>query len=59
MFFQCYTVTLDRDANTFKLQVEEAEVLEWVDIDRLKSELKTKPDKYIAATGRIIGELSL
>lgn len=56
-FCQWYLVTLDRDVDTFVMQEDEVDELEWVDIEELKSDIKTNPDKYVPAMPQIVKEL--
>jgi len=58
-FCQWYFVTLDRDEDSFVMQADEVDALEWVDIQRMKQELKTSPDKYVPAMQQIIDELGV
>jgi isopentenyl-diphosphate delta-isomerase len=58
-FCQWYFVTLDRDADTFVMQEDEVDELEWVDIEQMKQELKTNTDKYVPAMQQIIEVLGL
>lgn len=58
-FCQWYFVTLDRKADTFVMQEDEVDELEWVDVGQMKQELKTNPDKYVPAMQQIIDELKI
>lgn len=58
-FGQWYLATLDRGIEDFVRQPAEVAALEWVDIERLKQELKTNPDKYIGSVAQIVRELSV
>ena len=58
-FCQWYFVSLDRDTDSFVMQADEVDTLEWVDIERVKQELKTNPEKYVPAMPQIVDELSL
>lgn len=58
-FCQWYFVTLDRDADTFVMQEDEVDKLEWVDIEQMKQELKTSPDKYVPAMQQIVDKLNI
>jgi isopentenyldiphosphate isomerase len=46
-FIQWYTVTLDRELSSFKLQIEEVEQLEWVEPKALAQDLAAHPERYI------------
>jgi isopentenyldiphosphate isomerase len=41
------------------MQAEEVDALEWVNIEVLKSELASNPDKYVPAMQQIITELNI
>jgi isopentenyl-diphosphate delta-isomerase len=58
-FDQWYLVTLDRDIKDFVRQSAEVDALEWVDVKRLKQELKASPDKYIGLMAQIVEELGI
>jgi isopentenyl-diphosphate delta-isomerase len=58
-FCQWYFVTLGRDADTFVMQEDEVDELEWVDTEQMKQELKTNTDKYVPAMQQIIEVLGL
>ncbi len=58
-FCQWYFVTLDRDTDSFVMQADEVDALEWIDIEQMKQELKTDPDKYVPAMNQIIDELGI
>jgi len=58
-FCQWYFVTLDRDADSFVKQEDEVDELEWVDIEQMKQELQTTPDKYVPAMKQIVNELGV
>ncbi len=58
-FDQWYFATLDRDISGFVRQPAEVDALEWVDIERLKKELKTNPDKYIGSMAQIVEGLCI
>lgn len=58
-FCQWYCVKLDRDVENFTMQADEVGELEWVDIEQMKQELKTNPDKYVPAMTQIIDKLGL
>lgn len=58
-FCQWYFVTLDRDTDSFVMQEDEVAELAWVDIEQMKQELKTNPDKYVPAMNQIVDELSV
>lgn len=58
-FCQWYTVSLDRETDSFTMQAEEVDALEWVNIEVLKSELASNPDKYVPAMQQIITELNI
>lgn len=58
-FCQWYTVSLDRETDSFTMQAEEVDALEWVNIEVLKSELVSNPDKYVPAMQQIIAELGV
>lgn len=54
-FFQWYFATIDRGTDTFKKQVDEVAELEWIDVEQVKQELQTNPDKYIPGMKQIVG----
>ena len=58
-FCQWYSVIIDREADTFVMQEDEVDELEWVDVEQVKQELKTNPDKYVPAMQQIIDELKI
>jgi isopentenyl-diphosphate delta-isomerase len=58
-FVQWYLATLDRDIEDFVRQPAEVDALEWVDIERLKKELKANPDKYIGSMAQIVERLCI
>lgn len=58
-FCQWYLVTLDRDTDNFVMQEDEVAGLAWVDIEKMKQELKTNPDKYVPAMKQIVDELGV
>lgn len=58
-FCQWYFVTLDRDIDSFVMQEDEVDELDWVDIEQLKQELLSNPEKYVPAMPQIVDELSL
>ena len=58
-FCQWYHVNLDREADSFTRQKSEVDELKWVDIERLKKDLRTNPDNYVPALPKIIKELDL
>lgn len=58
-FCQWYFVTIDRDTDSFTMQADEVDALEWVDIEQLKRELKTNPSKYVPAMQQIVDELGI
>ncbi len=58
-FCQWYFVSLDRKADSFTMQAEEVDALEWVAIEQIKHELKANPDKYVPAMQQIIDELEI
>lgn len=58
-FCQWYFVTLDREADTFVMQEDEVDELEWVDIEQMKWDLRTNPDKYVPAMQQIVSELGI
>jgi isopentenyldiphosphate isomerase len=58
-FCQWYMVSLDRDTESFTMQAEEVDALEWVDIGTLKTELVSNPDKYVPAMQQIVTELGI
>ena len=58
-FCQWYFVSLDRDTHSFVMQEDEVDELAWVDIEQMKNELKTNPDKYVPAMDQIVSELGL
>ena len=58
-FCQWYFVTIDREADTFVMQEDEVDELEWVDVEQMKQELKTNPNKYVPAMQQIVDELKI
>ena len=58
-FCQWYFVSLDRDTDSFTMQADEVDALEWVDIEQMKQELRTNPDKYVPAMQQIVDELGI
>lgn len=58
-FCQWYFVAVDREAENFVMQADEVDALEWVDIEKLKQDIQTNPNKYIPAMPQIINELGL
>ncbi len=58
-FCQWYFVTLDRDVDSFVMQADEVDALEWADIEQMKQELKTNPDKYVPTMNQIVSELGI
>ena len=58
-FCQWFFATLDRDASSFKLQAEEVDKIEWVDIEKLKHEIEISPEKYVPLMPQIIKDLNL
>jgi isopentenyl-diphosphate delta-isomerase len=58
-FCQWYFVTLDREADTFVMQEDEVDELEWVDVEQMKQELRTNPNKYVPAMQQIVDELKI
>lgn len=58
-FCQWYSVTLDRDPNSFKLQDDEVAEVVWVDVEQMKQELQATPEKYVPAMQQIIEELAI
>lgn len=58
-FCQWYFVTIDREADTFIMQANEVDELEWVDIEQMKKELKVNPDKYVPAMQQIVSKLGI
>jgi isopentenyl-diphosphate Delta-isomerase len=58
-FCQWYFASLDRDVSSFTMQEDEVDALEWVDIESMKQELQTNPDKYVPAMSQIVRELAL
>ena len=58
-FCQWYFVTLDRDIDSFVMQEDEVDELAWVEIEQLKQELRSNPDKYVPAMPQIVDELGL
>lgn len=58
-FCQWYSVTLDRDPNSFKLQDDEVAEVAWVDVEQMKQELQATPEKYVPAMQQIIEELAI
>lgn len=58
-FCQWYFVTVDRDSDSFVMQADEIDALEWVDIRQMKQELKASPDKYVPAMQQIMDGLGL
>lgn len=57
-FAQWYKVTLDWPIERFVPQESEVEQVAWVDVDVLKRDMATNPDKYIAALPGIVGLLT-
>jgi isopentenyl-diphosphate Delta-isomerase len=58
-FTQWYFTRIDRDIEGFTKQEDEVDELAWVDIEQLKRELETNPNKYIPSMPQIIDELAL
>ena len=58
-FCQWYFATLDRDIDSFVMQADEVDALEWVDIEQMKHDLQTNPDKYVPAMQQIVNELGI
>lgn len=58
-FCQWYTVSLDRDTDSFIMQADEVDALEWVDIETLKTELVSNSEKYVPAMQQIVAELEI
>ncbi len=58
-FCQWYFVALDREADTFVMQEDEVDELEWVGVEQMKQELKTNSDKYVPAMQQIVDELGI
>lgn len=58
-FCQWYFVTTDRDVESFTMQADEVDALEWVEIEYLKQELHDNPGKYVPAMGQIVTELGV
>ncbi|CAN5441923.1 hypothetical protein BH10PAT3_BH10PAT3_1290 [soil metagenome] len=58
-FCQWYFASLDREADSFVMQDDEVDALEWVEIDKMKQELQTNSEKYVPAMSRIIDELKI
>ena len=58
-FCQWYSVILDRDPNSFKLQDDEVAEVVWVDVEQMKQELQATPEKYVPAMQQIIEELAI
>ena len=58
-FCQWYFVTLDRELDSFVMQEDEVAELEWVDINKMKQDLKANPNKYVPAMQQIIEQLRL
>lgn len=58
-FCQWYFTTLDREADSFVMQEEEIDALEWVDIEEMKKEMKTNPEKYVLAMPQVVERLYL
>jgi isopentenyl-diphosphate delta-isomerase len=58
-FCQWYTATIDRAASSFTMQAEEVDALEWVDVEQLKRELITNPEKYTPTMPQVINELGI
>jgi isopentenyl-diphosphate delta-isomerase len=58
-FCQWYSITLDRDTDSFTMQADEVDALEWVDIEQMKQELQANPDKYVPAMQQIVDELGI
>lgn len=58
-FCQWYFASLDREADSFVMQADEVDALEWVDIGTMKDELRTNPDKYVPAMPQIVKELAV
>ncbi len=53
-FCQWYFVSLDRNTDNFMMQEDEVAELAWVDIELLKQDLRSNPDKYVAAMPQIM-----
>lgn len=58
-FCQWYFVSLDRETDSFVMQADEVDALEWIDIEQMKQDLKTNPEKYVPAMHQIVDELGL
>lgn len=58
-FCQWYYATLNREADSFVMQEEEIDALEWVNIDDMKKEMKTNPEKYVLAMPQVVEWLGL
>lgn len=58
-FCQWYSVTLDRDPNSFKLQDDEVAEVVWVDVEQMKQDLRVTPEKYVPAMQQIVTELGV
>lgn len=58
-FSQWYYVTLDRPTDSFTMQVDEVDSLEWIDKNLLKHELITNPNKYIPSMQQTIDTLGV
>jgi len=58
-FCQWYFVTVDRDSDSFVIQQEEVDELTWVDVDTLKQQIISNPDKYVPAMPQIVNALCI
>ena len=58
-YCQWYFVKLNRDTDSFVMQAEEVDALEWVDANEMKMDLATNPDKYVPSMNQIVSELGV
>lgn len=58
-FCQWYFATIDREIDSFTMQVDEVDELAWVDVAKIKQELQDNPDKYIPSMKRIVSDLEI
>lgn len=58
-FCQIYTCKLNLPANEFKPDPVEVAGVKWIDLEVLKNELNSHPEKYVPALGQIIEGLNV
>lgn len=58
-FCQWYLVTLDRPVDSFTIQEEEVQRLDWVSLTELKQDLQANPDNYVTNLPQVLAELDL